>query len=80
MPKVSIIVPNYNYVRYLPKRIESIVQQTYTDYEIILLDDCSTDGSQTYLENVPNTHKLVTLSLIPKTQEVLLPNGKRASL
>ncbi len=50
MPKVSIIVPNYNYVRYLPKRIESIVQQTYTDYEIILLDDCSTDGSQTYLE------------------------------
>lgn len=54
MPKVSIIVPNYNYRQYLPKRIESIMQQTYTDYEIILLDDCSTDGSQTYLKQFAN--------------------------
>ena len=36
-PKISIIVPNYNYAHFLDKRIESILKQTYTDYEIILL-------------------------------------------
>ena len=44
MPKVSIIVPNYNYRKYLPQRLQSIFEQTFTDYEVILLDDCSTDG------------------------------------
>ena len=43
--KVSVIVPNYNYERYLPKRLLSIVNQTQRPYEIIFLDDCSTDGS-----------------------------------
>ena len=44
-PKISIIVPNYNYAHFLDKRIESILKQTYNDYEIILLDDASTDDS-----------------------------------
>jgi glycosyltransferase involved in cell wall biosynthesis len=44
-PKVSIIVPNYNYVRYLEERFRSILGQTFGDYEIIFLDDASTDGS-----------------------------------
>lgn len=51
MPKVSIIVPNYNYKKYLPKRLESIVRQTFNDYEIILLDDHSTDGSRELLKD-----------------------------
>jgi glycosyltransferase involved in cell wall biosynthesis len=38
------VVPNYNHARYLPKRIESVLRQTYKDFELILLDDCSTDG------------------------------------
>ena len=49
-PKISIIVPNYNYAHFLDKRIESILKQTYTDYEIILLDDASTDDSVKVLE------------------------------
>jgi len=44
-PKVSIIIPNYNYVRYLEERFHSILGQTFGDYEIIFLDDASTDGS-----------------------------------
>lgn len=43
--QVSVIVPNYNYARYLPMRIESILNQTFTDFELILLDDASTDES-----------------------------------
>jgi glycosyltransferase involved in cell wall biosynthesis len=44
-PKVSVVIPNYNYARYLPARIASILQQTYRPYEIIFLDDRSTDDS-----------------------------------
>lgn len=44
-PLVSIIVTNYNHMRYLPKRLKSIFNQTFQDYEVILMDDCSTDDS-----------------------------------
>ncbi len=49
MPNVSVVVPNYNHARYLPQRIESILHQTYQDFELILLDDCSTDQSRAVL-------------------------------
>jgi glycosyltransferase involved in cell wall biosynthesis len=45
-PTVSVIVPNYNHAPYLRKRIESILAQTYQDFELILLDDSSTDDSR----------------------------------
>ena len=44
--KVSIIVPIYNVVQYLEKCINSICNQTYKNIEIIMVDDCSTDGSR----------------------------------
>lgn len=43
--KVSVIVPNYNYSRYLKERLHSIWSQTYPVFEVIVLDDASTDGS-----------------------------------
>ena len=49
IPKVSAIIPNYNHARYLRQRIESVLGQTYQNFEVILLDDCSTDESQTIL-------------------------------
>ncbi len=52
LKKVSVIVPNYNYAKYLPERLNSIVQQTYPLYEIIVLDDASTDESVELLEKL----------------------------
>jgi|SRR5579863_534986 len=49
MPKVSVIVPNYNHARYLRQRIDTILAQTFQDFELILLDDCSTDDSRSIL-------------------------------
>lgn len=51
MPTVSVIVPNYNHARFLRKRIDSVLQQTFQDFELILLDDCSTDDSRSILSS-----------------------------
>jgi len=45
MAKVSVVVPSFNHARFLARRLDSIVEQTYRDVEIILLDDASEDGS-----------------------------------
>jgi len=51
MATVSIVVPNYNHEKYLRKRMESIFAQSYQDFELILLDDCSTDNSRQILSS-----------------------------
>lgn len=59
-PKVSVIVPNYNHQAFLKERIDTILQQTYQDFELIILDDCSTDDSvniiESYRDNEHVTH------------------------
>jgi glycosyltransferase involved in cell wall biosynthesis len=50
-PRVSVIVPNYNHARFLRQRIDTILAQTLQDFELILLDDCSTDESREILSS-----------------------------
>ena len=50
MDKVTVIVPNYNHSLFLEQRIESILNQTYEKFEIVILDDCSTDASKNIIE------------------------------
>lgn len=45
LPLVTVAVPNYRHARYLPLRLQSIADQTFTDYEVLLLDDASPDES-----------------------------------
>ncbi len=62
MAKVSVIIPNYNYSRYLDDRMESVLNQTFQDFEIIILDDKSTDGSVGVIEKYrshPKVSKIV---------------------
>ena len=43
--KVSVIITSYNYEQYIKEAIESVLNQTYSDFELIVIDDCSTDNS-----------------------------------
>lgn len=47
MPEISVIVPVYNTEKYLPRCLDSLLSQTYRDFEVILIDDGSTDRSPT---------------------------------
>ena len=44
-PLVSVLIPNYNHARFLDERIQSVLNQTYQNFEVIILDDKSTDNS-----------------------------------
>ena len=61
-PFVSVIIPNYNHARYLEERIQSVLNQTYQNFEIIILDDCSIDNSKEVIEKyrlMPQVTKIV---------------------
>ena len=51
MPKISVIIPVYNVEKYLPECIDSILNQTFQDFEIICVDDGSTDRSLDILQD-----------------------------
>lgn len=60
-PAVSVIVPNYNHERFLRQRLDSILGQTFQDFELILLDDLSSDGSRALLESYASHPKVAEL-------------------
>lgn len=59
MPVISVILPNYNHASFLEERIESIINQSFDDFELIIIDDASTDGSQNILHQYDH-HPSVT--------------------
>lgn len=52
MPKVSVIVTAYNLIEYLPETIDNVLQQTYNDFEVIVVDDGSTDNTAAWVRQV----------------------------
>ncbi|HKO63220.1 MAG TPA: glycosyltransferase [Pyrinomonadaceae bacterium] len=63
-PKASICIPSYNHARFLPAAIESALAQTFTDFEIVIVDDGSTDDSlaiaQKYSAQYPSKIRVYT--------------------
>lgn len=57
--KVSILIINYNYDRYLSESIECCLNQSYNDIEVIVVDDGSTDNSRKVIENYSNSIKAI---------------------
>ncbi len=62
--KVSVVIPNYNYEKFMYHRLYSILNQDYKLYEIIILDDCSSDNSRELIDDLVN--KLQTYIKITK--------------
>jgi len=58
IPFVSIIVPNFNHEKYLMARLDSIFNQSYPYFEVILLDDCSSDNSKEVLSQYSKKEKV----------------------
>ena len=55
MPKVSVVIPAYNAMKYLPETVASVMAQTYKDFEIVLVNDGSSDSIQAWVaeQNIP---------------------------
>ena len=50
MIRVSVVMPVYNGEKYLKQSIESVIQQSYKDWELIIVNDCSTDRSRDIMQ------------------------------
>ena len=61
LPLISVIIPNYNHSKFLSQRLNSLVNQSYKNLEIIIIDDCSTDNSRYIIDKFKcdfNTKKI----------------------
>lgn len=65
---VSIVVPVYNAAPFLRETIDCIQRQTYTDWELLLVDDCSTDNSVAVIEEYQSQDARIRLLHAPKNQ------------
>jgi len=55
----SVVIPTFNRVHLLARTLESVWRQRFTDYEVIVVDDGSTDGTQAYLQGVGNKVRVI---------------------
>jgi glycosyltransferase involved in cell wall biosynthesis len=60
-PLVSVIVPNFNHASFLEERMKSILEQSFADYEIIILDDHSTDHSREIIEKYRDLPEIASI-------------------
>jgi glycosyltransferase involved in cell wall biosynthesis len=66
MPKVSICVPNLNTLPYLPERFEAVFNQTFQDWELIVCDSYSDDGSWGYIQELSAREPRMRISQTPR--------------
>jgi teichuronic acid biosynthesis glycosyltransferase TuaG len=59
MPQVSIIMPNYNGQKTIVSAVQSVLDQTETDFELLIIDDCSTDNSRALIKKLKKQDKRI---------------------
>ena len=70
MKKVSVIVPIYNVEKYIKRCLESILKQTYQNFEILCVDDCGQDNSMTIVERMQKKYPQKIQILYGKENEI----------
>ncbi|MBK8477044.1 MAG: glycosyltransferase family 2 protein [Opitutaceae bacterium] len=60
-PRISIIAPNFNHGRFLPAMIDSCLEQSFQDWELIVIDDASTDNSVEIVDEYVRRHRNIRL-------------------
>lgn len=58
MPKISVLIPTYNYAKYLDEAIQSVLNQTYQDFELIVIDNNSSDNTKFILSKYKENPKI----------------------
>jgi len=58
-PKISVVMPFYNAADFLVQSVESILNQTFSEFELILINDCSTDNSDEIIEKYLSDQRVV---------------------
>jgi glycosyltransferase involved in cell wall biosynthesis len=76
-PKVSVIIPTYNCARYIVQTVESVFAQTYADFELIVIDDGSTDNTRDLLAPYIAANRLIYLHQQNAGESVARNNGIR---
>ena len=73
-PAVSIVVPTYNREKLLPISVESVLRQTFADWELLIIDDRSTDGTRAVVEDYARRDPRIKYHLNRRTKG---PSGAR---
>ena len=68
MEKVSVIMPSYNSEKYISESIKSIINQTYTNWELIITDDFSSDNTVKVVESFIKNDKRIKLYVLKSNQ------------
>lgn len=84
LDKVSIITPTYNCGKYIGETIESVLKQTYKNWEMIIIDDCSTDNTMDIVEEYCKNDKRIKYyrleansgAAVARTKAMELATGK----
>lgn len=74
--KVSVIMPNYNCEKFLEETINSVINQTYKNWELLIVDDCSTDGSVEVIKKLQTTDDRIKLYINEKNSGAAASRNK----
>ena len=74
--KVSVITPMYNCEKFISETIESVLNQTYTNWEMIIIDDCSTDKSKQIVKQYIERDKRIRLIALNENSGAAVARNK----
>lgn len=80
MPTVSIVTPVYNAEKLISETIESVLNQTYSDFEMLIVDDCSTDNSKEIIKKYSNIDKRIKYYSLQKNSGAAVARNKGIEL